>query len=401
MMPNSRLTYLFYRYFDGLCDDNEQKELADLLEQTEHTGEIENLMEEAWATFSAENNVFSKITSQQILSNALGKESGDAINAEETDVDTDDSPGTWFSSNWWSFAAAVLLTVGLGLYYFLVKIKATDTKPAVAQQSGIQPGGAKATLTLADGSKIILDDAKNGQIAFDGTSKIEKTGSGQLTYRANADNPSSRSYNILTTPRGGQYQILLSDGTKVWLNAASSLKYPTVFSAAERRVELNGEGYFEVAKNQKSPFRVSTGNNQIEVLGTSFNVNNYADEPLQRTTLLEGSVRIRSGVESTLLQPGNEAGIGTNQKINIQRADSEKAVAWKNGYFQFGGTPLREVMRQVMRWYDIDVTYEGEIPSREFGGEISRQSNLGEVLKILELSHIHFRVEGRKITVIP
>jgi len=207
--------------------------------------------------------------------------------------------------------------------------------------------------------------------------------------------------NTVSTPKGGQYRIILPDGTNVWLNAASSISYPTVFKGAERLVTLNGEGYFEVTKNKAMPFRVKSAMQTIEVLGTHFNINAYTDETRVKTTLLEGSVKVISATRSTFITPGEQAAISRagNGIISKQRVNVDKEVAWKNGVFSFADEDIRAVMRQVSRWYDIDVVYEGDIPDEKFFGEISRSSNLGDVFRILELNNMKFAVEGKTIKV--
>ncbi|MCE7040130.1 FecR family protein [Dyadobacter sp. CY312] len=401
-MSDSRITFLFYRYFDGTASHEDQQELTRLLSLEESREQIQTLMEEAWTTFSADQEVFSKEVSSKILTNVFDRPQGEI---SEVELERDDHiiAPNWWSQNWWSVAATVFITLGLSIYYFFGKNMQVPAQQQVVQnqQTEIRPGSNKATLTLGDGSIINLDQIQNGHISTYGDTKIEKPEDGQLIYKANKGDELAATFNTISVPRGGQYQIKLADGTQVWLNAASSLRYPTRFDGSERVVELTGEGYFEVAKHSRLTFKVKSNGSEIEVLGTNFNINAYSDEPSLKTTLLEGSVKISSGKESSLIKPGEEAVITSNEPVRIQKADLEKAIAWKNGSFQFSGTPLPEVMRQIMRWYDIDVTYEGKILPRQFGGEISRDSDLKDVLKILEISKIHFRLEGRKIVVLP
>jgi ferric-dicitrate binding protein FerR (iron transport regulator) len=305
------------------------------------------------------------------------------------------------------YAAAVLLLLPLSYYLFtrLNHKEVALTSDTVAMKAAIMPGRDKAVLTLADGTTIMLDSAANGQLTRQGNTQVIKRANGQLTYQVTGSNNSPAGlntpvgYNTMTTPRGGQYQLQLPDGTKVWLNAASSITYPTLFAGGERRIEVRGEAYFEVVKDPKMPFRVSLpdqaskqGAREIEVLGTHFNVNGYPDEPALTITLLEGAVKI----DASVLKPGEAYSNGKVKKVN-----TEEAVAWKNGYFQFDQADIRAVLRQIARWYDVEVRYEGKIPERKFGGEIQRDSNLSDVLKGLELSQVHFRLEGRTLTIIP
>ena len=305
-------------------------------------------------------------------------------------------------SGWarYAVAASILLFISVGAYFFIRNRHKADNLAANSYK-GILPGTNKATLTLANGTTISLDDAANGQIAKQAGVKITKTADGQIVYQAEATGQNQAVQNTVTTPNGGQYKIILPDGTNVWLNAASSITYPTVFKGAEREVTLNGEGYFEVTKNKAMPFRVKSALQTIEVLGTHFNVNAYGDEALLKTTLLEGSVKVTSATNSILIVPGEQAVIGRtgNGTISKQQVDLDKEVAWKNGVFSFADEDIREVMRQVSRWYDIDVVYEGDMPTEKFFGEISRSSKLTDVFRILELNNMKFSVEGKTVKV--
>ena len=306
----------------------------------------------------------------------------------------------------WSAAAAVLILLAAG-WWFLANGKKENRgnlagRPATED---IAPGGNKAILTLADGTKVILDTAGNGAIIKQGGVTVIKL-NGQLAYDpSNSELPdaSTVTYNTITTPKGGLYGLLLADGSKVWLNAASSLRFPTVFTGNERRVELTGEGYFEVAHNAEKPFHVTVNNLDVQVLGTHFNINSYSDEPAVKTTLLEGRVMIRESDKLVYLNPGQQA-IAQPGQANfriVNDTDVEEVVAWKNGLFIFNNTPLENIMRQIARWYNVDIVYQGSVPQDTFNGNISRNTNLSEVLKVLEFSNIRFKVEGNTITVLP
>lgn len=309
-------------------------------------------------------------------------------------------PHTWR----WAAAAVVVLLLG-GDYLFN---KWENTKhPAIAVRStpaDIQPGGNKAILTLADGSKITLDSAQNGILARQGSTRVQKVQNGQLAYNMiNGDKGTvSVSYNTITTPRGGQYEVVLPDGSKVWLDAASALRFPTVFGDRERAVELSGQAYFEIAANKAKPFHVRAGGTDVEVLGTHFNVNAFPDEGVIRTTLLEGAVRVKGGSDTRLLAPGEQAEWSNGQGVQVRKdADVDAVIAWKNGLFQFDNTGLEEVMRQLNRWYDVEVVYQGTIPPQQFDGKMQRDLTLSQVLRILEKSQVHFTIEGKKIIVQP
>jgi transmembrane sensor len=305
---------------------------------------------------------------------------------------------------WWA-AAAVLVFVVFGLWFLVGRDKVEQ--PSVAATPKVQdiaPGGDKAVLVLADGRKVVLDTAGNGAITKQGGVTVIKLNDGQLSYQPSTSTSTSTStYNTITTPKGGQYQLVLADGTKVWLNAASSLRFPTAFTAKDRRVELTGEGYFEVAHNQEKPFIVQRGEAEVKVLGTHFNINGYADEPSLKVTLLEGRVMVRKNEKLVYLNPGQQAEVQpAQQSIKVDyEVDTEEVVAWKNGLFIFNNTPLEAIMKQLERWYDVDVIYQGKVPRDRFNGNISRNNNLSEVLKVLEYSDIRFKVEGKNIIVLP
>jgi transmembrane sensor len=254
-----------------------------------------------------------------------------------------------------------------------------------------------ARLTLAGGRQIILDSGARGKVGVEGNSALFNS-DGQLTYKVLDEKPGATSYNTLTTDRGNQYQLVLPDGSRVWLNAAASITYPTVFSGPERTVTMTGEAYFEVVHRDRMPFKVKVGNREIEDLGTHFNVNAYEDDSALKTTLLEGSVK----VGNLVLHPGEQASIDSKGRVRVVKdADMDQVVAWKNGMFQFDHADLKSVMEELSRWYGVDVRFEGNAASRHFGGKISRSSNISEVLKILELSKVHFRIENKIIVVMP
>lgn len=279
---------------------------------------------------------------------------------------------------------------------------------AYTEADDIKPANDKTVLILANGSKIILDDARNGILLSSNGVCIAKTADGELVYTyskqrsdTSGDANEVAGLNIIQTPKGGRFLVTLVDGSKVWLNAASSLRFPTNFTNDKRKVELSGEAYFEVAHDEKRIFEVTTNNQAVEVLGTHFNINAYADEPSVNTTLLQGSVRIfdlRSN-NSQLLKPGEQSKLGEKMEIAaIENADL--AVAWKNGYFMFDGVDIKTVMRQIERWYDVSVRYEGSLAmTHRFGGEIERNLSLLQVLKVLEKTKVHFRLEGREVIV--
>lgn len=308
----------------------------------------------------------------------------------------------------YAVAASIVLLLGTGIFYF--------TKPkepiieVVEKPQEIAPGGNRGILTLSNGKQIVLSDiSSKDTIAREGEKEevtIKMDANGVITYTINPDADVSKadvnSFNTLSTPTGGQYNIILADGTKVYLNTVSSIKYPTRFNGNERIVELEGEAYFEVAKNKSKPFIVKSDTQSIEVLGTHFNVYAYNNEPIVKTTLLEGSVAVTSKNQKAILKPGQQANVADNlNRIVIRKVDTELAIAWKNGRFKFDNADLKTVMKQLERWYGIKVEYRGDVSDVRFSGGTFMNKNLSEVLKVLELSNIKFKVEGKTIIVYP
>jgi transmembrane sensor len=309
-------------------------------------------------------------------------------------------------------AAAAVLILLVAVYLYRSGSGSAATKPLAEKSSRpvpelITPGGNKALLTLGDGSSIVLDAAADGTLDVAGSVKVVKLTNGQLAYTINDKAVSEKDpvfYNTITTPRGGQYQVTLSDGTKVWLNAASSIRFPVAFGGGERRVQLTGEAYFEVARNKQLPFRVEVAGTEVEVLGTHFNVNAYADEASVKTTLLEGLVKVSAPqtTQSKFIQPGQQASVNREGGIEVDaNANLEEAVAWKNGRFHFERTDIRAILRQISRWYDVDVVYEGNV-SLHFSGQLSRNEPVDTIFKKLELTdEVHIRTKGKTIIVSP
>jgi len=305
---------------------------------------------------------------------------------------------------WYRYAAAACLLFMLGFTGYLLLHKPSTQQLAQNQVQDVKPGGNKAILTLANGQKISLTDARNGNIAQQSGAQINKTNNGQVVYSTvkNADQDAVPTYNMLATPRGGQYRLTLADGTVAYLDAASSIKYPVAFNGAERKVEITGQVYFEVVHNAGKPFRVAVKGQVIEDIGTHFNINAYDDEPVIKTTLIEGSVKVSATNQTALLKPGQQAITSANGKIKVINTDTEEAIAWKNGYFLFNDEPLESVMRKVSRWYDVDIEYpQGQKINEVYGGSADRYANVSQVLKVLEVTgDVRFKVEGKKILVL-
>ena len=304
-------------------------------------------------------------------------------------------------------AAILILLTGGAWYYFYQKPEAGITKnnsDTNRFKNDIDPGSDKAVLTLADGSEIILDNAQTGTLTQQGNTKIILLDAGQLAYNTHGTKANGEVlYNTISTPKGGQYQIVLADGSKVWMNAASSLRFPTAFAGKQRNVELTGEAYFEVAKNAAMPFNVQVNDLNVQVLGTHFNVMAYNDENVIKTTLLEGAVKVTKGTVAGLLKPGQQAKMDKDAgNIKIATADVEETMAWKNGLFLFNNDDIKTIMRQISRWYDVNISFEGNIPAKNFTWQISRNTNVSQVLKMLELTkEVHFKITGKNIVVMP
>lgn len=304
-----------------------------------------------------------------------------------------------------SIAAALIVILSIGIHFLNVKGPELVEKTNKTQVFDKNPGGNKAILTLGDGSKIVLDDINNGQIADQNGIKISKAADGTILY----DMPmiaeqrnAAVLYNTIETPKGGKFQIILPDGSKVWLNSVSSLHFPATFTGKSRNVELTGEAYFEVAKNPDVPFIVKTKDMNILVTGTQFNVMAYGDEKFSATTLVEGSVRVSNPSNKMILKPGEQVvSVNQSESLNKRIVDIEQAIAWKNGLFQFSNSDIATVMNQISRWYDVSIEYQSNIPEKHFGGYISRDSKLSQVLKMLELSGVKFIIKEKKIIVLP
>jgi ferric-dicitrate binding protein FerR (iron transport regulator) len=308
-------------------------------------------------------------------------------------------------TKYWAAAVALLISVGAFLYVTRI-MPARTASDSLALVQDVMPGKNGAILQLAGGTTILLDTIQNGSLSHYGHAAVVKDDSVLTFTGSTANNPGTE--NLLTTPRGRQQQLILPDGSKVWLNAGSSIRFPSAFSKGKRLVKVSGEVYFEIAHDKNRPFLVEVDRQgdvpngpRIEVLGTSFNINAYHDENAIKTTLLEGSVKIVQGSSTELLHPGQQAAITPgSETIQVATVDINEAVAWKNGYFQFDGDDIAGIMRKISRWYDIQVAFEQAPESRHYSGKISRNNSLSQVLKVLEISGVHFKTEDHKIIVI-
>lgn len=307
--------------------------------------------------------------------------------------------------------AAILVTIAGTAGYFILNTNPPSqlaTNNVKTIENDLLPGKDKAILTLADGRTILLDSAGIGKLASQGNTEIVKLENNTVAYNTGKGAAGGISNNTMSTPKGGKYTVVLPDGSIVWLNAASSITYPTAFTGNDRTVTATGEIYFEIKKDAKRPFRVQLPDeSQVQVLGTHFNINSYGDEGDVKTTLLEGSVKVSAGNRTVILTPGQQAqttpAANTGKKaqsISVKNdADLEQVMAWRNGYFHFNRTPFKTVMQHIARWYDVEVIYEGKIPTDKFIGELPMDANASEVLKVLEKMQVKFKIEGKKIIV--
>lgn len=395
MDQTTRFEYLLDRFKNGNCSEAETQELLQMLRDPAFDASLNKI----WQNFRDAPSPLSTQTSQEILQNILSSETYQKKAVIH-------QPGRMRRVVQVFAVAASLVIILFSVTYFLLKKSPTphragivaSTKPPVNR---IVPGSQRAELILEDGSTVNLDSAENGNIAFQGSVNVKNI-NGRIEYVPGKHKQPqlSAKFNTLRTPKGGFYQLTLSDGTKLWLNAASSLRYPVAFDGKERVVELKGEGYFEVAKDAARPFRVLVNDMSVEVKGTHFNVMAYENETAVKTTLLEGSVSVTGAGHSALLNPGQQAELSSHNQLKvISDVNLDQVIAWKNGYFHFDRAGLEVLMRQIERWYDVDVQYVGKIQQRSFGGKISRSSNIRDVLKILELSKVSFRIENKNIIV--
>ena len=337
---------------------------------------------------------------QQVDEDAAWK---DVCNRIGVPVDTKIVPAKRVWMRWAAAAALAAVIVTSAILVLHKQNKTLETPMAARYNSSVLPGGDKAVLELADGSRILLDSASKGLLAVQGNARVVKKEDGTIAYAAPAAAaPQEITYNKISTPRGGQYKLVLPDGTQVWLNAASSLRYPAVFTGTDRTVELTGEAYFDVAPDAARQFTVlAAGGLQVQVLGTGFNIQAYPDEPVHTATLESGKIRVAGNGHSAVLRPGQQTLTDAADQFKVVKADMEAALAWKAGVFYLQDATIGEIMRQISRWYDVDVIYEGNI-TQQFIGKIPRNTNLADVLTILESTgYVHFQLKGKQLIVQP
>ncbi|WP_295121109.1 FecR domain-containing protein [uncultured Chitinophaga sp.] len=384
----NRLEHLYQAYMEGKLSLGEKRELWELLTDPANEAEVKALMD---ARFDME---LPDVLQSDAAAGAMFSE----ITAQPREVVLRPIRG---NRRWWAAAAAVL-ALGTGIWFLARPVKHTGV--AIVTQGTLNdalPGKEGAVLTLANGQQVVLDSLGNAEVATQNGAKIVIR-NGQLVYNPAENAGGELQYNKITTPKGRQYSVVLPDGSRAWLNAASSLRYPVVFNGTERRVEVTGEVYFEVAQHANKPFFVQVQEGpEIRVLGTDFNINAYSDEHAIQTTLLKGSIHVVAGNGTpVVLKPGQQASMARNaENVQLKEADQEQVMAWKNGNFYFDRADIRSIMRQLSRWYDVEVVYES-VPEKKFSGTIPRNVNVSQVFSILEsTNNVHFKIEGNKVTV--
>ena len=408
MKDKINFDYLLQKRLKDTLSDEEKEQLLKALNDPDNVHKLSRIVEELYHKDAPELFVYDETKLQEMIRIIVTNDAGsiDPFVLKESDQKTETSGidegeakeyikggGSkirFLKAPWMRYAAAAVLFIGAGFFYYNIKKDVPDQQAAVTapvpavDENDLLPGTNKAVLTLSDGKKVELDD-KGQQVITDGDLAI-RISDGALAY----SKTDVVVYNTMTTPKGGQYKLKLPDGTTVWLNASSSITYPTAFPGNAREVTITGEAYFEVAKNPAKPFTVKTYEDEITVKGTSFNVNSYDDETGVKTSLVEGLVQ----VNGMLLTPGNAYMGG-----KVTSTDVNKDLAWKNGVFNFHQVKLKSAMRQIARWYDVEVKYDGNVDHIELGGEIGRNLTLQQVLNGLQDKDLHFRLEGKILTV--
>lgn len=387
MLSTERLELLFDRYVRRECTPGEVTELVLLMQDPATEEALTPAMMALWERIREEEATF-PVNWEQMYAQVISA----------AEVHQPLSRLRWLRP---MAAAVVILLAAAGSYLLVVSRKTVkeSATPSLAKVQDAPPGGNRAILTLGNGETIVVNTRSNGLLAQEGNSRILKKDSNTLVYEGTSQAPAKGgTFHILTTPRGGQFQVILPDGSHVWLNAGSTLRYPVAFSGSRREVTLTGEAYFEIAPSAANPFRVTAGAVVMDDLGTAFNVMAYTEEGTVKTTLLEGAVKVQHREQAVVLKPGQQAQVG--QAIKVQTVDTDEVIAWKNGEFSFNHNSIYEIMRQIARWYEVDVQFEGR-HEVYVSGNISRSANLSEVLRMLELTgNVKFRIRDKQVTVI-
>ncbi|MBV4359252.1 FecR family protein [Pinibacter aurantiacus] len=383
-MDENRINYLVRQYATNQATDDEIEQLFEWLRLNEKDEVLQMQLEEMASSTSPDAS-YDPMYWEPVISQILR---------------TERTPVRSIGKRWVRYAAAVILIVGVGGTAFFLINKSKTEKPVasnVKTNNDLPPGKDGAILTLSDGSKVLLDSIGNGVLSTQGSATVSIHNS-SVIYKDDATT-NDAVYNTMSTPNGRQYQLVLPDGSKVWLNAASSITYPTAFKGKERNVTITGEAYFEIAKDHTKPFHVKVNDMDVQVLGTRFNINSYGDESQINTTLLDGGVKVSRNQQVCVLKPGQQASMDNSELKVVNNVNLDQVMAWKNGLFDFEHAGLKSVVSQLARWYDLDVKYEGTISQRTFRGKITRDLSLMQVLAILKDVEVNFKVEGRTLVV--
>jgi transmembrane sensor len=391
-MSNNRLKYLLDNYIAKTISPEEELELFQLIGLGVYDEEIKGYMSDAWDMEYSE--LMTKQQSKRILNAVFNHESAKVVPLRRA-----------LKKRFiWAAASILLIVVSVNLFLWLGK----SSSPTISNSSNkqpandVMPGTSGAILKLDDGSSIVLDNAANGNLAQQGNTLVVKSGAA-ISYVNGQAQGEQVHYNTVETPKGRQFQLIMEDGTKVWLNAGSSIRFPVAFIGKQRIVEITGEAYLEVAKNKQKPFQVMCNGSIVEVLGTHFNINAYADEESMNTTLLEGSVKVLKGTNQKTIKPGEQAQVRSDGNVyTTANVNIDEVVAWKDNRFLFDNTDVKKLMRQLSRWYNVDIQFKGAMDeSLTFNGTIPRSATLATVLKILESTgDVKFSIEGKKIVVL-
>jgi transmembrane sensor len=396
-VPKDRIQYLWDVYISRQATPQEEQELMEWIMDSDDESGFKNHMQKVWDEAEPGSDE--------------GNDNWDKLFERIVDADREEViPMAPVSSPkrtiWLRIAAAAIIVFCVTGTYFLLTSRKPDPESArIVQETNVNdisaPKENKAIIALSDGRIISLSSVDQGILANDGDTRLVKQTDGQIAYQKTSDRlVNTLSNNTLYNPKGSKVvEVVLADGSRVWLNSGSSLTYPVAFIGNERKVSIKGEAYFEVAHNEQLPFKVVKNGVEVTVLGTHFDVTAYDGEQVLKVSLLQGSVRVTNGKQKSLLRPGQQAQVSSGIKVEDD-IDKEQVIAWKNGLFSFNNTSLAEVMQQIGRWYDVEVKYEGQVPQRHFGGKIRRSSSLNEALRILQESGVHYRVENRRIIIL-
>ncbi|MDQ0106571.1 ferric-dicitrate binding protein FerR (iron transport regulator) [Chitinophaga terrae (ex Kim and Jung 2007)] len=380
-MPGERIKYLLEAYFQGTASDQEVNELMQLIDQDGNDESVNQMLDSLWNNFAPGGQVWPDAKKSELFANIKARTA------------LQQPPIVRRLRTWhWVAAAAVAGIIATIVFYPRPNKISAPSIMAAAQHTDISPGKDRAILTLQDGTKLDLDSLQDSNATAYGFSKQHN----EIVFSP-ADQQIA--YNTLTTPKGGKYRLTLPDGSKVWINAASSIRFPTAFEGKSREVTLTGEAYFEIAPNATQAFHVKVKDMDVQVLGTHFNVMAYDDEASINTTLLEGAVKVSRGSQSHILKPGQQSVSDNQGRLSINAADIEEVMAWKNDQFIFKACDFATVMRQIARWYDVSVIYKGKVPEGKYSGIIGRNNNISQVLNILRASGVSFEISNNTIIV--